>query len=71
MTEATPLAARMRNLASEGHKDAAELIEKADRFDAATAGYYSEPQTVDVKSFMGAYARARLCWCKASGEALV
>lgn len=49
----------------------AHLIDLADKFDAATAGFYSEPQTCTVKEFMGHWARARKAWCAHSGEALI
>lgn len=48
-----------------------DLKDKADAFDRATEGFYSDPQTVSVKSFMGAYARARMLWCRVTGEALI
>lgn len=67
----TALSERMHALADTGHARADELREKADAFDAATAGYYSNPQTVDVRKFMGAFARARRAWCEVSGEPLV
>lgn len=48
-----------------------ELRQKARAFDDAATGFYAEPQTVDVKKFMGAYARVKLAWRDYSGEALV
>lgn len=48
-----------------------ELVRLADDFDAKTEGFYAEPQTVDVRQFMGAWARARKAWCAHSGEALI
>jgi hypothetical protein len=71
MSDKTPLGDKMRALADTGHPDAAELRDKAEKFETATAGYYGQPQTVDVKSFMGNYARARMCWSRCSGEPLV
>lgn len=68
---ATPLAEKMRALAATGHPSAAELNEKADAFDAATQGYYGDPQTVTAPKFLGCYARARRLWCDCSGEPLV
>ncbi len=41
------------------------------KFDEAAEGFYGTPQTKDVKQFLGAYARARRCWCDATGEPLV
>lgn len=63
----TELAKKMHALASE-HPHLAEL---ADKFDAAAKGFYSEPQTVNVMSFMGHYARARRAYCDVTGEDLV
>lgn len=67
----TELGDRMRALADEGHGRAQELRDKAQAFDNAANGFYSEPQTVTVKSFLGAFARARALWCECSGEPLV
>ena len=67
----TELGQRMRALAATGHERAAELIEKAEAFDAACAGFYGEPQTCDVRKFLGCFARARRLWCDVTGEALV
>lgn len=67
----TDLSIRMHALADTGHSRAAELREKADAFDQATAGYWAEPQTVSVAKFMGAFARARRLWCDTTGEPLV
>lgn len=67
----TALSERMHALAETGHERAVELREKADAFDSATAGFYSEPQTVGVAKFMGAFARARRLWCDITGESLV
>lgn len=69
--DGTDLSAKMRALADRKHPQAAELREKADAFDAATAGFYGEPQTVDVRKFMGCWARARRLWSDVSGEPLV
>jgi hypothetical protein len=67
----TDLSDKMRALAVSGHDQADELREKADAFDAASAGFYADPQTVFVKEFMGTWARARILWCKISGEPLI
>lgn len=67
----TNLSNRMRELAKARLDLPADWIEKADAFDAATAGFYGEPQTVSVQKFMGAFARARRMWCEATGEDLV
>lgn len=71
MTARTPLSERMHALADSGHARAAELRERADAFDQATAGFYSEPQTVKTPSFLGAFARARRLWCDITGESLI
>lgn len=44
---------------------------KAKAFDDAAAGFYATPQTVEIRPFMGHYARARRAWCDYSGEPLV
>lgn len=48
-----------------------QLRTLAKAFDEATRGYMAEPQTVTVKDFMAAWARADRAWCDYSGEALV
>lgn len=65
------LHAKMRALAASGHARADELCAKAYEFEAKAKGFYSDPQTCDVKSFMGAWARARRCWSECSGETLI
>lgn len=70
----TPLWERMRALASEprGQFRADELRTKADELEQKATGYYQDdPPTVTPQSFLGAYARARLCWCEITGESLV
>lgn len=54
----TDLSDKMRALAERGHARADELRERAQALDAAAAGFYAETQTVPVKSFVGAWARA-------------
>lgn len=66
----TDLSDKMRTLAT-GHPRGSELIELADAFDQATAGFYGEPQTVDVKTFVGRWARARRVYSEVTGEPLV
>lgn len=71
MTDAkTDLTDKMVAL-SKTHARKDELLEKAEQFDVAAKGFYAEPQTVSVKSFMGAWARARRLYCECSGESLV
>lgn len=48
-----------------------DLTDLANKLDVATQGFYGSPQTVSAKEFMGHYARARMAWCKYSGEPLV
>lgn len=48
-----------------------ELRAKGEAFSKAADGFYGSPQTVDVKQFMGCWARARRCWCEYSGESLL
>ncbi|HQU12564.1 MAG TPA: hypothetical protein PLV07_13385 [Acidiphilium sp.] len=67
----TDLSDKMRALAETGHPRGGELREKADAFDVAAKGFYSAPQTVNVKSFMGAWARARRLWCDCTEEPLI
>jgi len=67
----TDLSNWMRALADGGHERGAELREKADAFDAAALGFYAEPQTVSVKSFMGAWARARRLYSDCTGQSIM
>lgn len=67
----TDLSAKMRRLADSGHPRSAELREMASAFDEAAQGFYADPQTVDVMSFIGAWARARRLWSATSGEPLI
>lgn len=67
----TKLGDQMRALADTGHIRAEELREKAAAFDAGAIGFYSDPQTVDVKKFVGTFARARRLWCDITGESLI
>ena len=48
-----------------------ELRTKATAFNEATAGFYSDPQTCDVRHFVGCWARARKAWCAYTGESLI
>lgn len=66
-----PLWTQMRERAKVDRQNAANLNEKADALETATAGFYAEPQTVPVKSFVGAWARARRAWCESTGEPLI
>lgn len=64
----TDLAIKMRSLADKGHPRGPELRQLADAFDTAAVGFRSTPQTVNVKQFVGAWARARSLWCDCTGE---
>lgn len=70
-SEATDLSGKMRALADSGHARAEELREKADAFDRAATGFYATEQTVQAKSFLGAWARATRLWSECSGEPLL
>ncbi|WP_439392570.1 hypothetical protein ACRQ5Q_24420 [Bradyrhizobium sp. PMVTL-01] len=67
----TALSEKMHALADGGHARAAELREKADAFDAATQGFYAQPQTCTVQKFFGHHVRARRLWCDITGEPLI
>lgn len=64
---ATPFGDQMRALAVD-HPRHDELIQRADEFEAAVAGFYATPQTVDAKRFLGCWARARRIYCDITGE---
>jgi hypothetical protein len=65
------LSKEMYLIADKGHPLADELRAKAKAFEEATAGYYSSPQTVNLKKFMACWARARRAWSEATGKPLV
>lgn len=67
----TKLSRRMRALAKTRDDLPDNWHDVADAFDAATEGFYADPQTVDVKKFVGCFARARRMWCEATGEHLI
>ncbi|MGZ8953105.1 MAG: hypothetical protein ACXW0Q_00305 [Methylovulum sp.] len=48
-----------------------DLRTSALAFNEATEGFYGNPQTVDIKKFMGSWARARRTWCDYTGESLM
>ena len=66
----TSLANRMRALAEKRDDLPEGFLAAADKFDAATAGFYASPPTVGVAKFVGSFARARRLWCEATGEEL-
>jgi hypothetical protein len=71
MTDKKSLSDKMRGLAEVRKDLPPDWLETAEAFEAATIGFYGEPQTIDVKKFMGCWARARKMWCEATGESLV
>ena len=71
MSDGATLVGRMRALADSGHPRAEELREKADELQAKAEGFYGEPQTVPVKSFVGAWARAKRLMHDVTGEPLI
>lgn len=56
---------------ADGLPDDHALRRLAQAFNEATEGFYGEPQTVDVKTFMGHWTRARRAWCDYTGEPLI
>ncbi|WP_110665162.1 hypothetical protein [Salinicola halophilus] len=48
-----------------------ELRERAEQFENAAAGFFASEQTVNVRQFAGAWARARRAWSNYTGESLV
>lgn len=48
-----------------------QLRLRAVAFDDAVRGFYGEPQTYDVRRFLGCWARARRAWCDYTGEPLI
>jgi hypothetical protein len=70
MSEHASLVERMLKLA-ETHACAIELRQKAEELRAAANGFFGQNQTVDVRAFMGAWARARRLWCNLTGESIL
>lgn len=69
---ARDLPARMRERADADQLPPdCDLRRLADALDEAITGYFAEPQTVPVQKFVGAWARARRCWCSHTGEPLI
>ncbi len=48
-----------------------EIRTTAIAFEEGTKGFFAAEQTINVKQFMGRYARAKLAWNKYSGDPLV
>ena len=59
------LSDRMRTFAASGSPQAAVLLEKADDLDEAVA---KDPS--DIRTVLGAWARARALWSEVTGEPL-
>jgi len=73
MSDQPALWDRMRDFADKS-QDAPtnfELRRLAGEFERNTLGFFGTPQTCDVKTFMGSWARARKFWCELTGEPLV
>lgn len=68
--ESESLADKMERLAV-GHARSVELLEKAKAFREGVNGFYADPQTVTVQSFLGRWARARKLYCEITGSPLV
>lgn len=60
-----------RRAEADGLPEDHPMIVAANKFTEAANGYYAEPQIVNIKQFMGCWARARRCWCEYTGEPLV
>ncbi|MCE3025751.1 hypothetical protein [Salinicola sp. DM10] len=72
MTPQTELGARMWERAdTDGLPADHELRQRAQQFETAAAGFFADEQTVSVRQFAGAWARARRAWCEHTGETLV
>ena len=70
MSENPSLADRMDALADH-HPRGEDLREKAKALREGIAGFYANPQTIAVPTFLGRWARARMLWCEITGEPLV
>jgi len=66
----TDLPGRLRAV-GRGRSDQQDFELMAVEFESAANGYFGEPQTCDVKRFVGTWARARKKLCSITGEALV
>ena len=67
----THRAEKMRALAKKRTDLPENWLDLADELDAATIGFFSEPQTVSVGEFMRCMIRARKAWCAATGESMI
>lgn len=65
----TVLSDKMR--AIKGHPRATELKDLADQLDAASEGFYAEPQTCRVERLAGCWTRARRIYAEVTGEARI
>jgi hypothetical protein len=66
-----PLWEKMEILANANPESAYGLRLAATAFKSAHAGFFAEPQTVDVDKFMLVWVRARNLYCEVSGEPLI
>lgn len=68
----TKLSQQIRQFVSNNSpENSDELLLWAEKFDEASAGYFASNQTVDVKTFLGTFAKTRRLYCEASGEPLI
>jgi hypothetical protein len=68
---ADSLAGRMRERAKTDNTHSFELIDKAAKLEAASAGFFSEKQTHSAQQLLGSWARARRLWCDLTGESVI
>jgi len=71
MTDTDLAIAMLAKADADGLPDDHDMRTRAAAFDEAAKGFYGEPQTCDMKRFMGCWARARRTWCDYTGEPLV
>lgn len=68
----TDLANKMLKLAEiDKLPDSHPIRVRAIELDEATTGFCSDPQTCDVRRFMGCWARARRAWSDYTGEPII
>lgn len=68
----TSLGLKMHNRAQRDRLPADHPMRTAAvQFAKACAGYFAEPKTVECPEFLRAWTRARLAWCKYTGEPLI
>ena len=62
---------RMRALADTGHPHAAELRRLADILEVDIKASFVKEDATTVRRMLSSWARARRCWCEATGDPLV